>query len=372
MKIRLFKKLSLIVSFVLLLMTSLQLQAQQELQDRRVIMMTPLEAAREAGLGVEINETQTIGLVTVTAHWAYADTRGVVVFYTIDDALLSKAERKALRSLRLTDRNNNVSELLHVGTFTGGAGYTRNGTTVTSLKGVQFILPHDELISDTIRELDLSFEVNADGNPIPDQTDAATSATVAPESTQEVSQNVFQFDFTLPVYPAVAQRVNETLTIDGLSVMLKSVSITPISTQLEMCGTFPNENFWEMRNPRLDVDGTAPMSQLLYPRTLFNHCSVLEISVFAGVNPQQMHYEFDALVEFPLRDASFDWVSVKPALAEYGVSLMLDEQGRFAGSRAENMNDLPDALVELGYAERIEGPWTFEVDLADASAEVSD
>lgn len=350
----------IVVGLCALLTASLSVQAQQELQDRRVFMMPPLEAAREAGLGVEINETQTLGSVTVDVYWAYADARGVVVFYTINDGHLSKPERK---SLRLTDLTHAASELLHVGTFTGEAANTRNGTISTSLKGVQFVLPHDAILSASGGKLDLAFEVNADNNPIPGQESTATSAVTAPESTQEAASNVFRFDFTVPVYPAVEQQIDETRTIDGVSVTLKSLSITPISTQVEICSALPNDNIWEMRSPRLNVDGTEPISQLLYPKALSTGCSTLEISVFAGTSPQQMHYAFDALVEFPLRDASFDWVRAKPELDDYGVSVSLDEQGNFAGAHSENIDDLTDALVDLGYTERIDGPWTFEVDL---------
>src|SRR5690606_19052459 len=80
-------------------------------------------------------------------------------------------------------------------------------------------------------ELEMTFVMSTLTDPVVNR-DIATTVTASPESTQEAEMPpdyIFEFTFTVPFYRAVKKQVNDTQTVDGTSVTLKSVSITPMS-----------------------------------------------------------------------------------------------------------------------------------------------
>jgi hypothetical protein len=76
---RLSKTLVLLVGLCTLVISALSVQAQPETK-----FLSPLERAREAGLGAEIGETQTVDDLSVTLDYAYADSHGVTLLVSAD------------------------------------------------------------------------------------------------------------------------------------------------------------------------------------------------------------------------------------------------------------------------------------------------
>jgi hypothetical protein len=95
----------------------------------------------------------------------------------------------------------------------------------------------------------------------------AFDVTNAPE--YEVTLARFRFDFDLPVYPDVRFHPKQTVSANGLDMLLDSVTVTPTSTQIYLCFQPPSFADWNIGSQSvLQVDGQETTPN--YFRVLFD------------------------------------------------------------------------------------------------------
>lgn len=58
----------------------------------------------------------------------------------------------------------------------------------------------------------------------------------------------FRFDFDLPIYPEVRFYPKQTVTANGIEILVDSVTVTPVYTQVYMCYQPPSESPWGVGN----------------------------------------------------------------------------------------------------------------------------
>lgn len=82
----------------------------------------------------------------------------------------------------------------------------------------------------------------------------AFNVTNAPEYETILAQ--FRFDFDLPIEPDVRFFPKQTVSANGLDILLDSVTITPTSTQIYLCFQAPSYADWNIGNQSiLQIDG---------------------------------------------------------------------------------------------------------------------
>jgi hypothetical protein len=322
---------------------------------------SPLEAARAAGLGLAVNQTQTIGGVSVTLDYVYADVREIAIFATVEST-----RGQVDISHRWTSRLKTPG---HEAFFRHGEGgrLAEDVALTPIIKHFEFTPEFDaselEALPD---ELEMTFIMSTLKDPV--RAPEAT-ADASPESTQEAKplpDFTYEFQFTVPFYRAIEKQLDDTQTVNDTPLTLKSVSITPISTDLELCMDFPHDNTWRLRGSSLKMEGNVTMINRLTPYFFRDDCEIYSVMAYAGLQPQQLEFQIEAIGQDLIFETEIDWEALVPQLEENGISMTLNEAGMPQG-----LDTIPpggelnyiEVLNELGVGERIEGPWTFEVDL---------
>jgi hypothetical protein len=351
-------------SLVLGIVFSVQAESNKQETESETEYVMPIEAARAAGLGAEINQTVTIDDVSVTLDYVYADVREIQVFAVVES---SRGQ--------IDISHHWMSRLSE----TGSMGFRRHGeggrlaedvALTPIIKSFRFTpLYSAEELAAQPDELEMTFVMSTLIDPV-----RAPEATVdvSPESTREpepLPDYTFEFNFTIPFYQAIEKEVNETRAVDGASVTLNSVATTPISVELELCAVLPHKSYWKLQEAALVIDGEP---NVVYGRSYFfpyEECKRFLVDAFAGLEPQELEFQIEAFGEDLFCSAAIsdiDWEGLLPVLQENGLKITLDKNGlphTIDSIPPGNSADYVEVLNELGVGERIEGPWVFEVDL---------
>jgi hypothetical protein len=179
----------------------------------------------------------------------------------------------------------------------------------------------------------------------------------------------FQFDFTVPFYHAIEKQVDQTRTAASKTITLKSVSVTPVSAKIELCNAFAADRTWALRDAILEVDDQRMNPHWLHLMPYRNReCLTTPLSIYSGLDPHQLVFQIGALGEYVIQDENIDWNTLKPELHTQGIDVEVNSDGTLNQITTADRSDETvyiDVLNELGYGERIDGPWVFEVDLSE-------
>jgi hypothetical protein len=348
-----------LVFLTMLVTVGLSVQAQSETEPEtpgESAYVSPLDLAREAGLGADVEQQQTIDDISVTVDYVYADAHSVSIFVVIESS---------------DDGSLNVSDPWD------GKLIDQNGRTLSGYNGG--LVPKDRTQLNRIAAVDAEFYFMPFGSEpefdSPDDEIELTftlSATTDPvrrtdlSSANNGSKYDFQFDFRVPFYHAVEKQVDQTQTAAGKTIRLKSVSVTPISAKIELCNAFPTDRVWAIRDAVLEVDAQRMTPHWLHLMPYIDRdCLTTPLSVYSGLDPQQLEFQIGALGEYVVQDQAIDWSKLRTELRTQGVEVEVNSDGTLSQITAANPADETiyiDVLNDLGYGERIEGPWTFEVE----------
>lgn len=149
-----------------------------------------------------INVSHSFGGATLTVERAYADANRIIVGYTLQLAGGTTPDPKVAVSLRTSDGT--------VLPIRGGAGYSDRATSndVTSFDAAN--------ISGTPSEVTVRLEARAQAGPQAGET--------------------WGVDLTLPFHPGRVAQPNQSLTVNGGTVTLKKVVLTPSELRIYLAG----------------------------------------------------------------------------------------------------------------------------------------
>lgn len=183
----------------------------------------------EHGLVENLNLSQTVGGITATLEWAYADANRIVLAYTI----AHPADREN-SSIMLTDMSGTV-----LPTIMGGYGYAADGV-------MSDVSSYDAgLIGDRPDVLQLSLHLKVSTLDLPEETPMPPVATVDPETGASIvvlepleigePATVFDIQFSVPFHPGREVAIGQMAEDAGISITLERAVIAPSDTRFDLC-----------------------------------------------------------------------------------------------------------------------------------------
>jgi hypothetical protein len=320
-----------------------------------------IEAARQAGLVKTLDVSQTIKGVTVFIHWVYIDANEMSIRYYVDAQDMRVSRNVLEGDVRVTDADGN--SFFCQG---GGLSSSPDPSAPITARSLEKPCPVNSPLLDSIkgawREIPLTLEFNVNGYGIPDPN-------ASPEGTPEAAPpDIFRFDVNVPYYPAIEVEPDQTITKNGTSVTLKSLSIIPASTVMTICYGLPPDTDWHMGNPSLTIGG-APLrtTMLLEGMWIRNGCQELKNDIYFDGRVPVFTLAFDYLQTHGIRLFPKDratWDTLLPQLEARGITVILAENPDktvYPNEMRFLAEDYRDTLYELGLQDRVEGPWKFVV-----------
>lgn len=329
-----------------------------------------LEAANTANLVVHFNETQTIGDVSVTLEYAYADAnRLAIAYHGTASVPANTATSVGFTQVSLSDDQGREYDQILFGGGGGGGGGDANSEYVT----VSFGLVDNyatSMITDAPEALNLRLElmVGDMGSGMMPSGDGAGDVPT-PEVTVEPFTPVgpFIFEFTIPFNPGLVMDGPQTVTAADIPMTLNRVVVTPSLTRLELCFVQP------------PIDSTAPYWVPVVSLTINGEEAVpaTEIgrdAMAADTDSGCVHYN----IPVALHDQPGEWVlnveklllpggasqeQMREALMERGIEIVDEPSGGWSYVTPPDMShsELGVIIQEINaqYQRTIEGPWTF-------------
>lgn len=331
------------------------------------------EDAARAGLLTSINQSQTIAPHQVTVQWAYMDERQVVVKLFIETTWF-QGIRQIQGNVSLRDAYGTVFGCCHQRSSSGD----RSIPTLAHGSEYTFTVPKDYLaqFDEPPLAIPLILELNAGGNPLPVPSSvipAATSVAVpSPEATDEAAPDpdVFRFEFSVPVYPAVTVEANQTVTAaDGEAVVtLQALVITPINTWVRLCYRLPNEHSWVNGSVDASIQGRLPSTMLLESWINLDAEGCQEYAYDTYYDGRGGTYEMTIgyLHEYEPRllpRTNEGWTNLLPQLEAHGITVELTPEGALKSLSTPGNDALFEAMRDLNIWQRVEGPFSFTVEL---------
>jgi hypothetical protein len=341
-----------------------------------------MEAAKKAGLVTDIGQSQTVGDITVTLDWAYADTQNLTIGYTLKTAegvdpnhLFSPYASPRLSddkgaqfsySTSFPTSTDKANEITLVVKYYSQAVIPVKGTDNVDINNDYFNPPPDKL--------NLKFELTL-GDFSPSQGFVPTDTSTKPaDYVQPIGP--FTFDFIVPLYSAVVIKPTsaQTVTVKNVSMTLEQVTVTPTKTSVRVCYNLPDPRDWSPEGSVTmnDISGTlSGISIVGSKETAFNdtqnRCYDLSFDVFHDTKPAALNINIDHL-SVSMGEGPDDWNKIKAELAKHDI--LIDVISISHGLDVKVLSvpegiDYDQAVIEAREAlgDWIRGPWTFKVDL---------
>jgi len=338
-----------------------------------------MQAARDAGLVTDIGISKTIGDTTVTLAWAYADTQNLEVGYRLKtqdnkpDQLLSPYNSPNLSddtgamfsySSSRSNKEQQPDELTVIVSYYAQAVRPIKGTDNFDILNDYFASPPDKI--------NLTFSLTL-GDLLPSQ-----GGVLLPKGSPKPADYIdpvgpFNFDFTVPLYPAIIVKQAQTIQVKGLSMTLQQVIVTPTKTTAQICFKLPDSQDWIPEGTVTLGDnvgyfaGGSPVDGKVAPAKGINRCSALAFSVFHDTKPTTLNVNIDHIAT-SLGEGPDDWNKIKAELAKRNIKI---EVVSVPHALSVNVLSVPEgvdydqAVIEAREAlgNWLQGPWTFKVDL---------
>lgn len=337
-----------------------------------------MDSIREAGLIEDLDMSQTVGDVTVTLDWAYADVQRIELQYTVTTAgsVTPSSLQPPYSSPQLSDSNGAIFSFA---SSTAPSSDSSDELVVNLGYYTQVFRPSeqpDEMILDNEyfnvdslpESLDLELTLNLGDYTVPEGLPDA--------GTQVAAVGPFVFDFTVPLYPATIIEPMQTVDAEGIPVTLEQISVTPANTSVRVCYPLPDRRDWqpEVSVAIEGVEGLPLGASLVGGKTVSfddeRWCRDMAFSLFYDQEPAQLIVSVDYLTASMIEGPD-DWLRIKDVLAEQDIEIEVNyaqgEQG--GGGVGIEVVSIPDGvdLTEAVNAaretlgDRMAGPWTFNV-----------
>lgn len=376
-----FRKFVLWLSFLTVLLSGVTSQAQD----------APVwTAIQESGLVGEVGQTQTIDNVTITLNWAYVDTQRLAVNYTIETDrniydLFSPYSTYPVLGDTEGSHFSYASSTFGFGESPHKQTWTVEYYSQAVRPGVgtdEWIIDNDYFANrfDTLPEtIDLRFELKLGDFTVDEMFPIPPGSSLKPGDVVE-PVGAFQFEFNVPLHPALTITPNQTVESKGLKMTLESVSITPVQTTTRICYDMPDSQDW-MPSANLTLDGGAALltgmsitgSKAAIGLDTKWRCRDLSFQIFHEDVPDSLTLDVGSLATSMMEGPS-EWEQIKQVLEAQGIDIQVNSETSPQGGGGigidilkipdgVDFNDAVDAAREqLGKI--IRGPWIFTLNIS--------
>ena len=329
-----------------------------------------------AGMVGESGASQTVGDLTITVLWAYADVNQLAVSYSLSgpevnvDVQAAPFHYFAQAALTTSDG----------GQFSQASGYTLEvPERANSIAVVNTF--YAQVIRSDGTGVDNDYFAHTYGSDLPDSLSLHLSIEVfkitqgqPPFGEPGTGIGTVDFDLTAPLYAGKTFEPRQTQTVAGVAVTLEAVTVTPSQTQARVCYDLPDSRDWQPV-ARLEIGGVPAlpagwgMTQRPTAEDVRRCFNVTFDSFFDG-DPATLIFTVDKLRTSEPETREY-WDAVKAGLAEHGIVIDVV----MAGGRYYDLVSVPEDMtdeqfgtimrtVREGLLPAIDGPWVFTVDLS--------
>jgi len=346
-----------------------------------------LSGAEAADLFTYLDMSQTVDDVTVTLNWAYADANRIALSYETRYDRNIVGDSIGVIDTLLIDKTSDIPLINRFGGGGGGGGETsiaRFESTANfqapegfELSGTLDLQLH--LILGDPAQAGLAFgggggqSGGGGGGFVPEGQQPPSGVEANP-----MEPIAFTFDFSLPVLPALEINIDETQTVNEVTVMLQSVEVTPSLTRAVICYTPPTPDDRWLLITRLETDTMTLTWESGMPTTTVDDmlCETAEyLAPYDGTAAEwtltvdvlqvELLYSPETAARFIelMEESGFTNVVVNPSPP--------DENGRQTmgygfGSASELTPD--ETQIRLNHVinqltQTVEGPWVFSFEI---------
>ncbi len=323
-----------------------------------------LDGAEQAGLFTEINQTVMLEDLEITVTEGYADTQRIAISFEIDEESFDPDADFFFAQLRDQAGNQFMES-------SGAYGPNRIDLVFSTQ-----ILKVDE---DGNLIFDQDFSANYMHN-IGESVDLELQLYLVDSWMFNVEMDEYRatafFKFTLPISHAETVEVNQSLSINDITVTVETLKLAPSQSLLTMCYTLPDGQDWQpVTSLTLDgelaqLDGLR-LSHLPSPEDT-ERCMELSFNVFYDQSPSDIVFTVEKLKLSPNEGPAPEyWNEVVRILAEeYDIEVeFVFDEGR--GQRLDEISR-PDGMADDIFWQTIlqaqddaspgvDGPWIFEI-----------
>jgi hypothetical protein len=336
---------------------------------------TPTRSA-SAAPAVSALTAQQIGRVTVTLNWAYADESRVAIGLTV----------RGLHPPVGVKPNYLINPIVFGddhGTLFGLDGTSQATELRPAEPGTVDVTAISYQPLTANQPLHLTIDVKLGDTSVPVMLPDATPrpgpvplVTVAPLGD-------FQFQIDLPVYEGTLIRADQSVSANGVTISLQDIHLTPSYAEARLCYQLPDPSDWQIES-HLQIGAAPTISQTAvrlttdkadlnnardqrcvlidYPASYLNTTGPLTLTVEA------LHTSLPEVIPAEAVARANAALAVRGIEFEYSV---LDHGARLIVTRKPaalsdvEANQLAFQALEQAAEERLVGPWTFSVTMAE-------
>ncbi len=204
-------------------------------------MEAGLQYIEQAKLYQKVNQSQTIGGITVTLENVYADANRVVIGTTVKGPSYLPDQREIIHggNLELTDDKGHV--LSEIGSVGQGSQPDPKGRE----RAVSYLASFDtSAVPGEPQRLHLHLVVNVNTSIVPTPAACPVGKDCGGPAEPPIAKvGPFTFDFTVPVIPGRVVKVGQTVEKSGAALTLDRVIITPSQTRAIVCFPPPDQEY---------------------------------------------------------------------------------------------------------------------------------
>jgi hypothetical protein len=334
------------------------------------------EHLQEAGMVGESGASQTVGDLTITVLWAYADVNQLAVSYTLAGpgvkADIQKAPFVYISQAVLTAPDG--------GQFSQASGYTLDAPgkedTITVVNTF-----YSQVVRPDGAGVDNDYFAHTYGSDLPDSLPLSLRVEVfkITQGRPPIGQpgnkiGSVVFDLTAPLYAGTTLETRQAQTVAGVAMTLESVTVTPSQTQARICYDLPDSQDWQPV-ARLEIGGVPAllmgwgMTQRPTAEDV-RRCFDATFDVFFDGDPAALTLTVDKLRTSEPETWEY-WEAVQAGLADHGIVIdLVMGGGRYfdlvsvpEGMTDEQLGEIMQTVRE-GLLPAIDGPWVFAVDVS--------
>ena len=199
------------------------------LTERAAAVDAGIDAVYRAGLTTSINQSQTVGNVTVTLEWVYADPLRVLVAYSTDAGRQEDFRPGTyVESLSLT----NGTQLQQI----GGVGYVDTHTQMADIS--QLLMPDLPPGTDML-DGQLALRVN-DESVLLSTDDSSELKMYRPEAL-----STLYFDVHIPITSARILLPEQQVSAANRTMRLERLSVAPSGVRADICFDIPSADTYD-------------------------------------------------------------------------------------------------------------------------------
>lgn len=335
----------------------------------------PTRSASDAP-SVSALAAQQIGAVTVTLNWAYADESRVAIGLTVRGLQSPAGVKPSFLINPITFGDDH-------GTFFGLNGSSQSTELRPAEPGTVDVtaISYQPLTANQPLHLTIDVKLGDTTVPVtlPDATPRpgpAPLVTVAPLGD-------FQFQIDLPVYEGTLIRAGQSISANGVTLMLQDIHLTPSYAEARMCYQLPDQSDWQIES-HLQIGSAPTISQTAvrlttdkanlnnargqrcvlidYPASYLNTTGPLTLTVDALHTSLPEIFPAEAVARANASLAA-QGIEFEYGIQEHGARLIVTRKPP-ALSDVE-ANQIAFQALERAAEKRLVGPWTFSMTMAE-------